>query len=690
MLNAKGRISVPALTNASFQEKLLNNSRRYDTIRLRGFLAYGELHSPQLIPAAEGNMNRLHDFRAVDREFAYDGSLGAIYSSECTEFRVWSPTAERVILRLYRGASDQFPFSQIEMQAKGGVWSAAVPGDLHGIFYTYEITIGGINRETIDIYARAAGANGIRGMVTDLSRTNPDGWEDTQPVRLQSYTDAVIYELHVRDFSSDESGSFTMRGKFGAFCERNVVNSFGDIIGLDYIAQLGVTHIHLLPVFDFQSVDETAESPGFNWGYDPLNFNLPEGSYSTNPNDGSIRIRQFKELIQAAHSRGLGIIMDVVYNHTYSTDNSPFTMTFPDYYYRRSADGRLSNGSGCGNEFASERAMARKFICDSLCYWAEEYKLDGFRFDLMGMLDIRTLNLCAKKLKKINPSIILYGEGWTGGSSLLSESRRAVKHNAVKLPDFAMFSDDFRDGVKGSVFNDSDCGYVNGNNGKDRAELIKSVMSGGIYHSDVERESRDCWTDSPQQSVNYVEAHDNLTLFDKLKCSMPGASDKEIEAADKLAAALVFLSQGIPFIQAGQEILRSKPDPEGGYVHDSYKSPDSVNSIKWNNVTIYRNVMEYYRGLIAIRKRFPQLRMKTADEIRQRIRYEDMGGGAVLMHIDRLLLMVNPTGSVMEYITDGEAAVYADSESAAPQPLYYLTDKIYVNPHSITLAELLN
>lgn len=633
-------------------------------------------------------MDMTPDFDTIDREYAYDGELGALYSQAQTTFRVWSPLADRVALKLYLSARANSPHSTVEMTKNGGVWEAEVPGDLHGVYYTYEFTAGGTVRETIDIYARSAGANGVRGMVTDLSRTDPDGWEDDRPVTLESYTDAVIYELHVRDLSSDESGNFRLRGKFGAFCENGVTNGFSDTVGLDYIAALGVTHIHLLPVFDYQTVDENDPDAGFNWGYDPLNYNLPEGSYSTDPNNGAVRVGQFKELIHAAHRKGIGVIMDVVYNHTYSTEDSPFTKTFPGYYYRHNADGSLSNGSGCGNEFASERAMASRFIVDSLCYLAEEYKLDGFRFDLMGLLDIRTLNSAAERLRSINPSIILYGEGWTGGASPLPEELRAMKKNAVMLPQFAMFSDDFRDGVKGSVFSDEGCGYVNGN-AAELSELMRSVISAGVYREDVQRAQSCCWTDSPQQAVNYVEAHDNLTLYDKLRLSMPEASVEELVAVDKLAAALVFLSEGIPFMQAGQELLRSKPAPDGGFVHDSYNSPDSVNSIKWNDVTIHRSVMEYYRGLIAIRKRFPEFRLRTAAEIRGGVKFGDLGGGALeVRYGGGLVLVVNPGETVLEYDPGRAADIYADGRNAADQPLYQSEGVISVKPRSIVLAGL--
>lgn len=626
----------------------------------------------------------MNDFENLDREYAYSGELGAVWSPETTRFAVWSPDSEGAELRLYHDDSEPQPFRTEKMRSESGVWKADIPGNLNGVYYTYAFTRGGNTVETIDIYARSAGANGKRGMVLDLCSTDPEGWEQDRKVSLRDYTDAVIYELHVRDFSTDESGKFTLRGKFGAFCEK-AVNGFGDVIGLDYIKKLGITHIHLLPVFDYQSVDETDPCAGFNWGYDPLNYNIPEGSYSTDPHRGEVRVREFKQLVQSAHERGIGIIMDVVFNHTYATEDSPFNKTVQGYYYRHNEDGTLSNGSACGNEFASERAMASRFIADSLLYWAQEYHIDGFRFDLMGLLDIETLNRAADELRRENPSVILYGEGWTGGSCPLPEEQRAMKMNARELPDFAMFSDDLRDGIKGSVFWDADCGYVNGK-AAEHAELIKSVMSGGIWREDIGRAPAECWTDKPQQSVNYVEAHDNLTLYDKLRSSMPGVPAADIIAADKLAAALVFLSQGVPFIQAGQELLRSKTAADGSFVHDSYNSSDSVNSIKWNDVTLRRGVMEYYRGLIAARKHFPQLRMRDAESIRK-IRFETLEGGAVAADFGGLLLIVNPCDHPLRYENGRRMMVYADHITAGARPLFIADGAVTAAPRGIILAE---
>ncbi|MGN0649718.1 MAG: type I pullulanase [Oscillospiraceae bacterium] len=624
-----------------------------------------------------------YDFGRIDSEYAYSGALGAEYSKNQTSFAVWSPEADSVTLNLYHTCRDAQPYYTEPLQKSGGVWQGIVSGDLNGVYYTYTVEIFGAANETIDIYARSAGVNGTRGMIFDPAQTNPAGWENVGYMPTESKTDAVIYELHIRDFSADISASFTNRGKFAAFCEKGVTNEHGDIVGLEYIASLGVTHIHLLPVADFASVDEDSDKPQFNWGYDPLNYNLPEGSYSTNPADGFARVREFKQLVAAAHSQGLGVIMDVVYNHTYDTD-SPFGRIYPHYYYRHDKT-EYSNGSGCGNEFASERVMARKFICDSLCYLMREYKLDGFRFDLMGLLDTETLNLCSKELLKINPCAVLYGEGWTGGSSPLAEEYRAVKKNASLVPQYSMFSDDFRDGVKGSVFSDTAAGYINGEADEHCAEFIKSVLCGGVYHPEINRPKSEIWTDDPAQSVNYVEAHDNLTFYDKLTLSMPNAAVRERIAADKLGAALVFLAQGVPFIQAGQELLRSKPS-ENGFVHDSYKSPDSVNCIKWNNVTENREVMEYYKGLIALRKRFSQLRLRTAEEIRARVHFEVICGGALIMRIDDLIAVINPFRKPIE-VELKPCLVYADQNRAGAQPFGEVSGKTEVSPICVLIMQ---
>ena len=625
-------------------------------------------------------------FEEADERFGYEGELGASYSRTQTVFRVWSPEAERVTLNLYANDTEEQPRATYPMEQVEGIWRCAVPGDLHGMFYTYTFLSEGWERETIDIYARTAGANGIRGMVFDPSLTDPDGWAESKPVKLAKYTDAVIYELHVRDFSMDPEVPFRYPGKFMAFTEEGLTNAQGLPAGIDHIASLGVTHIHLLPVYDFATVDETSDEPQFNWGYDPLNYNVPEGSYATDPHDGTVRVREFKAMVQAIHKKGMGVIMDVVYNHTYYTADSPFSKTYPHYYYRHNHHG-YSNGSGCGNEFASERRMARKYIKDSLCYLAKEYKLDGFRFDLMGLLDTETLNECAEALRKINPDIILYGEGWTGGSCPLEEFRRAIKWNARSVPQFAMFSDDFRDKVKGSVFDDRSYGYVNGAASGSMAQQMRAVVCGNVYHPQSGRSENEYWTDSPCQCVNYVEAHDNLTFWDKLSCSMPGAPSEVMLSCDKLGLALVMLSQGIPFMQAGQEFLRTKPHPNGGFIHDSYNSPDSINSLKWYQATLHRDMVAYCRGLIAVRRKFPEFRLGTAEEIREQIRFEDRDDGVLRIHLGKdLLLIVNPLGHEVEAGVSG--MVYADKMRASDQPMYRVTEQYPCMPRGILLVKV--
>ncbi len=626
-------------------------------------------------------------FADIDKKYYYSGRLGAKYTRAKTDFAVWSPCAEAVKLRIYESCTAETAKEHLMAMDSKGVCRCTVSGDLDGVYYTYVVTIDGATRETPDIYSRAAGVNGERSMVFSPRSVHIDGWENDRPMHCESPADAVIYELHIRDLSMDASADFTNRGKFLALCEAGVKNSFGEPVGLDHIKRLGVTHVHLLPVMDFATVDEGSIVPQFNWGYDPLHYNVPEGSYSTDPYDGHTRVRELRQLVKTLHDNGIGVILDVVYNHTYSAEDSPFGRIFPHYYYRHE-DNRYSNGSGCGNELATERRMVSRFICDSLCALARDYHIDGFRFDLMGLMDIRTLNRCTKRLRGINPDIILYGEGWTGGTTPLPEAKRAVKHLAYKTDGVAMFSDDIRDGIKGSVFDDKDCGYINGAASKKRRELIKSVLCGGVYYPDIMREKWQCWAKTPLSSVNYVEAHDNLTFHDKLCVSMPKADEKERIRVDKLGAALVIFAQGIPFIQAGQELLRSKPDGNGGYVHDSYKSPDSINCIKWDDITHNRTVMEYYRGLIAIRKANREFRMTDADEIRS-IRFEDLSGNAFAMYIGGLIFAVNPNKRAARLRLSGSYGVLADDGCASAEPFATVKGWVSVAPQSILLLDKL-
>ena len=472
--------------------------------------------------------------------------------------------------------------------------------------------------------------------------------------------------------------------------EKGLVNDAGDPVGIDHIKDLGVTHVHLMPCFDYQTVDEADyHRPQFNWGYDPMNFNVPEGSYSTNPFNGKTRVAEFKRLIHALHSAGIGVIMDVVYNHTYATADSCFTKTFPKYYYRQWADTEYyANGSGCGNEVATERFMVRKYIVDSLVYWATEYKIDGFRFDLMGLYDKDTINIIYDTLHAINPNIIIYGEGWTGSDSALEYSKRAMKLNARHVPHAAFFSDDFRDTVKGNNFENGDRGYVNGTSGNE--EYVKEVMCGRVKHPQIPNLENYAWTDTPQQTVNYVEAHDNLTLWDKLHYTNATEPTAVRIQMDKMAAAMVFLSQGIPFIQAGQEFLRSKPLPGGAYDHNSYNAPDIVNSIKWNRKSEFIDVYNYYKGLIALRKAHTAFRFPTRELIGKNMNFfsrlpQKVVGFSLTgdCSLEEIIVFLNPNNYDINLYAFGKYNVYADSDRAGTEPLYTVEGNYSVKAYSI-------
>lgn len=592
----------------------------------------------------------------IDLDFiearAFDGALGTNCTEKGTTFRVWQPLAERVELRLYN--EDGSVVKRAAMRSKDGFFECRVRGDLDGVYYTFAVTQGGETVECADPYAKSVTADGERSIVVNMRRHAPKNWTNDRPIAFPDLEDAVICEISVRDFSMDENSRFVNRGKFAAFCESKAANSYGDKVGLPYIRKLGATHIQLMPVFDFDM-----DGGEYNWGYNPRFYNAPSAYYSQK--DG---VRELRELIAMAHKKGLGVIADVVYNHVFDVDNSAFQKLFPGYYFRTENEtGAFSNGSGCGNEFASERRMARKFIVDSLVFLAREYHLDGFRFDLMGLLDIETLRAAEYKLRAINPDILLYGEGWTGGSSPLAEKRRAVLGNARELHNFAFFNDSFRDAVKGSVFNAKDRGYVNGNADDWHYDRVCAALSG--------KYSDDFWTDDPCQTLNYVECHDNLTLFDKLKTSLEGVSAERIMQADKMAAALVFLSRGMAFFQAGQEFLRSKNGE-----CNTYNLPDSINSLKWDRITENRGVVDYYRGLIKLRRRF---RGEFGERVFERI------GGGFMMTAGDFVLIVSPTDEVISPGLDGKFKVFADKDRASDKPLY-TAKRLCCAGYSILLA----
>lgn len=543
----------------------------------------------------------------------YNNNLGCTYNSDKTEFRVWSPDATDVRVQLFKTGSDEEQGAQklesygLKLDTHTGIWSVVVFGDLKNLYYTYLVTVNGQTKETQDVYSKAVGVNGRRSMVCDMESTNPEGWEADRHVFVKRSTDAIIWEVHVGDFSGDASSgvSEAHRGKYLAFTEEGTtLNGEGKFTTcLDYLKELGVTHVHLNPIYDFDSVDEAHPEKGeYNWGYDPSNYNVPEGSYSTNPFDGNCRIREFKQMVQALHNAGIGVIMDVVYNHTSSTD-SCFNRTVPDYYYRK-YDGRFLNSSGCGNVFASEKKMAREFIVNSILYWANEYHIDGFRFDLMGCIDTTTMNMIRLALDEVDSRFLMYGEPWTAdlGENGISFEDASVKENAFKLSSrIAMFNDSFRNALKGNN-DDSSIGYIQGNN-----HNIYYVISGILACSSNTFLK---WAKKPCQCVTYNSAHDNLTLWDKLMKSQHrddyDTTDEHMLAMNKLSAALVLTSQGIPFFLAGEEMARTKHGD-----HNSYKSPLSINAIDWNRRRTYRNLVDYYKGLIKIRKAYSSLREAT-------------------------------------------------------------------------------
>jgi len=543
--------------------------------------------------------------------YTYTGSdLGNTYATTQTQFRVWAPTASAVDLVLYPSQSSTTGQGLVTHMdpAEKGTWITMVRGDLNGAIYNYRVSVGGIEREAVDPYVRATTINGTRGVVVDLTKTNPKSWSKAKPSFSGKPTDAVIYELHVRDLSMDPSGNIPVahRGKYLAFTDTKTAASNGVPTGVNAIKDLGVTHVELLPVFDFASNDEA--SPTFNWGYDPQNYNVPEGSYSTDPSNPVARISELKSAIQALHDDKLRVMMDVVYNHVFNASEFSEERIVPGYFFRTNADGSLTNGSGVGNDVASERPMVRKFIVDSVTYWANEYHFDGFRFDLMGLLDLTTMQQIRKALDQIDPSILIIGEGWDMGT--LDAADRANQKNIASLKGIAAFNDELRDGIKGSVFDSTDQGYATGK--LSQIDHVKVGIVGNINYGGA-FDGR--WTTKePSQSVNYVESHDNLTLFDKLKSSVKGASPAKIEALDRLSSSIALLAQGVPFMQAGQEFLRSKNgDP------NSYKSDDSINSLKWNLRSKNAVTVNYFKGLIALRKAHPSFRMSTSSQVRKNL-----------------------------------------------------------------------
>ncbi|MBN1116717.1 MAG: type I pullulanase [Bacteroidales bacterium] len=565
------------------------------------------------------------EYRSFDEYPVYShNDLWTSYTSKSTTFRIWSPTADDIRLNIYsHGHGENLLESYPMKREPKGIWRLKLKGDYKNKYYTFEVSIDGKSLgETPGIYAQAVGVNGKRAMVIDMQNTNPEGWEDTPRPVQKSYNDIILYELHVRDMSIHASSGIKNKGKYLGLVECGTLNNSGYSTGIDHMKELGITHVHLLPVFDYHTVDETQlEKPQFNWGYDPHNYNVPEGSYSTDPYNAQVRIKEFKEMVKKLHENKIRVIMDVVYNHTFYTEKSNFNREVPGYYYRQTETGEWSNASGCGNETASERPMMRKFIIESCKYWATEYKIDGFRFDLMGIHDIETLNLLRAELKTIDSGILIYGEGWTGGSSPLPDSVRALKENAKKLDDIALFSDDIRDAIKGSVFESKSRGFASGKPGNE--ETIKFGVVASTNHPQIDYSkanySKIPWAEKPSQTIGYVSCHDNNTLFDKLMISCPDFPIEDIKKMHKLANAIVLTSQSIPFLHAGVEMMRTK-----GGEHNSYNMPDDINQIDWSWKTQNNDIFQYYKGLISLRKNHPAFHMPSQEMIAKHLQFMEV------------------------------------------------------------------
>lgn len=555
-----------------------------------------------------------------------------IYSKVKTLFKLNAPTTvnldgmtgattqidkkKQVEIHIYEDGQGGKAIKTIKMKASGeNRWEATVKGDLKGKFYTFDIGKG----ETPGVFAKAVGVNGMRGAIVDMAETNPQGWENDQRPVIQSPADLVIYEMHWRDFSIDVSSGLKNKGKFLALTEPKAI---------EHLKSLGVNAVHILPSFDYASVDETKlDTPQYNWGYDPKNYNVPEGSYSTDPYNPVTRIKEFKQMVQALHKAGIRVILDVVYNHTFNIDHSNFQLTYPDMYYRKTADGKYSDGSGCGNETASEKPLMREFMLESVKYWIDEYHIDGFRFDLMGVHDIETMQQIRAEVNKIDPSIYIYGEGWSAGSCAYPVDKLAMKANTQQFNGIGAFSDDMRDALRGPFSDDHKGALLAGIPGEE--ESLKFGIVGGIAHPQVDMTKvnydKKPWTNNPTEQISYVSCHDDMCLVDRLKASIPSLTDKNIQEKertaeliriDQLAQTAVFTSQGVPFILSGEEMLRDKKG-----VHNSYNSPDSINHLDWNNLQRYPQLFTYYKNLIQLRKNHPAFRLATGDKVRQHLEF---------------------------------------------------------------------
>ena len=621
----------------------------------------------------------IFDSEAFAQQYHYDGDdLGAVIHGDKTTFKVWAPTASKVVLNLFEKGHEGDAYKSVDMvRGDKGVWSYTEACG-HGTYYTYTVTTSVGTQDAVDPYAKAAGANGNRGMVVDLSKTNPEGWnkaglKDT----ISSYSEAVIWEVHVRDFSNKIAAS-QYKGKYLAFTETGLVNEHGQPVGVDYLKQLGITHVHLLPVYDYATVDETNPDAEFNWGYDPKNYNVPEGSYSTDPYNGEMRIREYKQMVQALHAAGIGVVMDMVYNHTYD-GNSSFNRIVPYYYYRYTSTGANSSASGCGNDTASERYMFGKFMVESTAYWVKEYKLDGLRFDLMGLHDLQTMQEVESAVHTINPNAIIYGEGWTMGATNDGSAQANQTNIGQIVPTgdaiggIAVFNDVIRDGLKGSVFDKTAKGFISGEAGSTFSDIAFGLKGG--------EGAGQGWSVPDSMVINYMSAHDNNTLWDKLLLSNPDHSDDQRNRMNNLGAAINLIAKGTPFWQAGEEMLRTKDGDE-----NSYKSSDAINNIDWSVLKEGNReytTMLYYKGLIEMRKEFA-----IFTSVNTKVEVKELGSGLVTVEFDngkggKALAVLNPHNTNLPYTLEGKWHLVADATRAGSESLAFESGAVTIESISV-------
>ena len=623
-----------------------------------------------------------------EEKYTYTGAdLGANWTPEKTLFRLWAPTATSARVNLYASGNPATEdlIQQIRMKRDvNGTWVAEVPGNLNGTYYTFGVTVRRKRVEACDPYARATGVNGQRAMVIDLSSTDPAGWENDQdPNAGIPYTDVVIAEAHIRDFTIDESTNAVNRGKYLGLIETGTKTPSGIPTGIDHYKKLGITHLHILPMYDYGSVDETRlDEPQFNWGYDPVNFNVPEGSYSSDPYHGEVRVKELKQMVKGLHDNGISVVMDVVYNHVYEARDFCFNILVPQYFSRTNGRGVYSNGSACGNDTASERSMVSKYLVDSVSYWADEYHIDGFRFDLVGLIDTDTINAIMDKVHEKHPNVIFYGEGWTMPTGVTKpEKMMCTQLNSHLVPQFAFFSDTIRDALRGSVFDMTIPGFITG------AEVDKNILHSSYMGVPF-------WAQEPTQCVNYVSCHDNNTLIDRIMLSVPDATRDVHVRMNNLAAAFTLTAQGIPFFQAGEEMLRSKPDGNGGLEHNSYASSDAVNSIKWNALDEedVMNTYHYYRGLLKLRKAHDELRLATREEVLETVKPLHVDNPHVVAfgigkEGDSQMISIFNGGfdPIDMHLPQGKWDLVVNAEKAGVNPIETLEHNIHVEPISAVI-----